>query len=84
MATATTISKLKMLSDEELITEYDKISYNTGVGTQYYLDEIRDRSQAKFGARMEALTTQMWWFTLVATVATISSFGLAVWAYVKT
>jgi hypothetical protein len=77
------LATLKKLTLDELIVEHDKSAAHTMVGVQYYLDEIRDRSQSEFADRMEALTKQMKLFTIVATAATVISVVLTAWALFK-
>ena len=40
MTMAPTISQLRAMSDEQLAQTYDSIARHTGVGTQFYLDEL--------------------------------------------
>ena len=64
-------NELKELSNNELIDEDDNEAKNTVVGTQYYVDELRYREEARVASQVERLT---WWIarmTLVVTIATV-------------
>jgi hypothetical protein len=74
-------SSLKSMRYEDLIKLHDdaanpKGAAPTAVGINYYLDELRYREQSK-------ITNQIWWFTLVVTVATIFSIILTYMMYLK-
>jgi len=71
MGMAHSIEELKKLSDDELIRKHDEEAKNTVVGTQYYVDEIRYREQAKLTSVMLRLTVAIFVLTGIVTVATL-------------
>ncbi len=74
---AHSIAELKKLTSEQIIEKHDGAAAHTMVGVQYYLDELRYREQSK-------ITDQIWWFTLVVTVATLVGTILSVLIFLKT
>ena len=71
-------NELKELSNNELIDEHDNEAKNTVVGTQYYVDELRYREQARVASEQGRVASQVerltWWIarmTLVVTIATL-------------
>ena len=76
---------LRSLSDEELIAVHDYKASTTGVGIQYYLDELRYRSQtriveeqSRIAARVEKFTKYLLWLTVVITVATLVNISMMI------
>ena len=65
------LAELKTMSDDEVISEYDKRTSSTVVGTAFFLDEIRFREANRTSLRMEKLTWAIAFMTLVVTIATI-------------
>jgi len=51
-----TIAVLRKLTDDQLIEQHDNLAKNTVVGTKYYQDELRSRSNDRLGQRMLWLT----------------------------
>lgn len=78
MTMAPKISELRAMSDDQLITTYDGIAKHTGVGTQFYLDELVRREAARTGQRMLELTVQIRWLTVAVTAATIIALAISV------
>ena len=66
------------MSDDELIARYDSISEHTGVGTQFYLDELVRRESTRTSRRMVELTVQIRWLTVAVTGATIVALAISV------
>ena len=69
---------LKNLSDDELIAEYDVRAKHTGVGTQFYADELRYREQSRVAGKLEKFTRQIFWLTVVVTLATVVNIAVAI------
>ena len=85
-----TWKKLRSLSDEELIAVHDKEAATTGVGIQYYLDELRYRShtriveeQSRMAARVEKFTRCILWLTVVITIATLINISVIVLGVIR-
>ncbi len=85
MSMAKTLQQLKELTTEELIQLHDKQAQSTGVGLQYYLDELGRREQDKLNQEMLRLTQQMqrmtvimMWATLIALIIAILSFLVSI------
>ena len=66
---AKTIAELRSRSDEELIEQHDVLAKGTGVGTGYYLDELRRREADRQGERMLRLT----WIVTALTVVNVAA-----------
>ena len=71
MGNAQTWADLKALSDDELIARHDAQSGSTVVGTNHYLDELRYREQSRIALNVACFTKQIWWLTLIVTLATV-------------
>ena len=78
-----TWDQLKSLSEEQLIAAYDESVNVTAVGTEYYLEEIRHRRQARIAASVEKLTGRILWLTVCVTVLTILNVGVTVFNVVR-
>ena len=74
-----TMAELKRLSDEQLIAAYDVAIEQTIVGADYYLEELRNRSQERVAAAVEKFTRWIFGLTLVVTLATIVNVVVALW-----
>ena len=83
MTMAPKISELRAMSEEQLIATYDSIAEHTGVGTQFYLDELVRREAARTGRRMLELTVQIRWLTVAVTAATIIALAISVVALAR-
>jgi hypothetical protein len=73
---------LKKMPYADLVKLHDDLAQPKGaapsaVGINYYLDELRYREQSK-------ITNQIWWFTIVVTVATVVSTGFTILFFFKT
>jgi len=77
------ISELRAMPDEKLIATYDSIAQHTGVGTQFYLDELVRREAVRTGQRMLELTVQIRWLTVAVTAATIIALAISVVALIR-
>ena len=71
MGMAHSMEELKKLSDAELIRRHDEEARHTVVGTQYYVDEVRYREQARLTGVMLRLTVAIFVLTGIVTVATL-------------
>jgi hypothetical protein len=71
------------MSDEKLIATYDSIAQHTGVGTQFYPDELVRREAARTGQRMLDLIVQIRWLTVAVTAATIIALAISVVALLE-
>ena len=76
---------IRSLTDEELIAAHDGKAATTGVGIQYYLDELRYRSQtriveeqSRIAARMERFTQYIFWLTVIVTIATLGNIVMII------
>lgn len=77
-----TFEQLKKMSDDALKAKFDEISQSTVVGTAFYLEELRSRSNDRVTRSVEKLTKWLLWLTVTITVATIVQLGvvlLEVW-----
>ena len=61
---ARTFAELTRLSEKNLIAEHDLKTVNTVTDVNYYLEELRYR-------RSQKVANQIFWLTLVVTVATV-------------
>ena len=74
-----TMAELKRLTDDQLIAAYDVAIERTIVGAEYYLEELRNRSQARVAVAVEKFTRWIFGLTLVVTLATIINVVVALW-----
>jgi hypothetical protein len=63
--------QLRKLSTTDLVREHDAVAERTQVGTNYYLEEIARRDNAR-------IAHQMFWMTLAITVCTAVMTALTV------
>lgn len=75
---APTLKALRQMTDEELVAQYDEFAERTGVGLNFYLEELRRREQAAATSTMVGLTWAIFGLTLVVTVATIVNVIIAI------
>lgn len=75
---ALSLSDLRNLTDEELVERHDAQAKTTGVGTQYFSDELNRRYQERQTKAMLRFTKWITFMTVVITLATLSSVGLSV------
>lgn len=78
MSTAPTFSNLQNLSDDDLKKAYDRAAGLTQVGTQFYLDELNRRSQARETRAILRYTCWVTAMTAVITVATLVQLAIAI------
>lgn len=71
-----TIQDLYKLSDKQLIEEHDRLAANTVMGINYFIEELRNREQAKANKAMGKLTKQILFLTVVVTIATLINLYL--------
>ena len=64
-------AELQKLSVDELTAYHDELSITTGLGPEYYREEIRYRRQLGVARQMRFLTIVITLLTLVVTVATV-------------
>lgn len=76
-----TWTELTSLSDEQLIAAHNQTIHATVVGTEYYLEEIRHRRQARVAAGVEKLTHRILWLTVCVTVLTLINVGVTVFIF---
>lgn len=74
---AKSIAELKSFTDEELISAHDRLSANTVVGVNYYLDELRQRMAKRSQDEMEKLTARIYWLTVAVAIATAVQLAIA-------
>lgn len=75
MAMARTWEQLRGLSNADLIKEYDQLASNTGVGINYYRDEITQREQRRSTRTIKRLT---WVLTALTSVILVLT-GVLLW-----
>jgi hypothetical protein len=71
MGMSENITRLRELSDAELISLHDAHATTTVVGTNHYLAELGRRDQQRATDTMLRYTRLMMWMTVVITIATI-------------
>ena len=71
------LKELEAMSDVERREEFDKRAPFTMLGTQFFIDEMRARSSDRVSKSVERLTRQIFWLTIVVTVATLVQLALA-------
>ena len=71
---------LTELSDEDLISQYDKIAESTCVGLNYYTEEISRRRNEKSNKLMIRFTL---WITIMTAIMLLSTIINVVIAIVK-
>lgn len=69
-------SELRALSDEELISRYDKAAENTVVGTGFYRDELFRREQERQVQQMIRFTKQLRNMTIAIVFLTVANIAL--------
>lgn len=72
--------ELAKLSDQELISQYDKQAEHTSVGLNYYTEEISRRRNEKSNALMLRLTK---WITIMTAVMLLSTIVNVIIAAIK-
>ena len=75
---ALSLLDLRSLPDDELVERHDSQAKTTVVGTQYFLDELNRRYQERQTKAMRRFTKWITVMTVVITLATLTSVGLAV------
>ena len=83
MTMAPKIEQLRAMTEEQLIETYDSIAEHTGVGTQFYLDELVRRRVERQTKRLVELTDQIRLLTLAVAGATIVALVISVAALVR-
>lgn len=83
MTMAPKLSELRAMSDEKIIATYDDVAKHTGVGLQFYLDELVRRETARTNERLVALTDQIRLLTLATTAAAIIALAISVVAMIR-
>ncbi len=73
MPIAKNLKELKLKTLEELEEEHDEVSKSTQICLDYYLNEIRYRENSRIAKSMFYCTIIIGIFTLVCTVATVTS-----------
>jgi hypothetical protein len=71
-----TYEQLGSLSDQDLIDRYDAAAQRTVVGTDFYLDELNRRAQARQSTAILELTRQVRNLTVIITLLTIINVAL--------
>lgn len=69
-------SELRALSDEELISRYDKAAENSVVGTGFYRDELFRREQERQVQQMIRFTKQLRNMTIAIVFLTVANIVL--------
>jgi len=64
------------MSDEELELLHDDAARHTQVGTQWYIDEIRNREMHRQTATLVRLTKAIVWLTVIIGVLTVANVVL--------
>lgn len=72
MATAP-FKELLAMSDEELIELYDSAASTHGGSINHYREELYRRAQSEQTDAMLAYTKQLYWLTIIVTIATVLS-----------
>lgn len=75
---ALSLADLRKLTDDELVERNDVQAKTTGVGIQYFLDELNRRYQERQTNAMLGITKWIVAMTVVITLATLANVGLAV------
>jgi hypothetical protein len=83
MTMAPKLSKLRAMSDQEIVGVYDDVAQHTGVGLQFYLDELVRRETARTNEKLVALTDQIRLLTLTTFGATFLALAIAVVALIR-
>jgi hypothetical protein len=78
-----TIAELRAMTDEQLVETYDSIAKHTGVGTQFYLDELVRRQSERTNFKLIALTDQIRMLTLAVAGASVIALAIAVVALIR-
>ena len=65
------LKKLKSMSDEEVVSTYNRLSKSTQVGTNFFMEEIRYREASKLNTQIVSMTRWITVLTVVITIATI-------------
>lgn len=83
MTMAPNLSKLRAMSDEDIVATYDDVAQHTGVGLQFYLDELVRRETARTNEKLVALTGQIRLLTVATTAAAIIAIAISVVALIR-
>ncbi len=68
--------KLTEISEDQLISDHDKLSTHTQIGVNYYLDELRRRENNRIASEMNAMTKRIEIATYTAVVIALISLFL--------
>ena len=68
-------AELEKLSVKDLIDRHDRLAFTSGLGTEYYREEIRYRRQRSLTRVMLGLTVVIVILTGVVTWATVQNMG---------
>lgn len=77
------LADLRAKTDEEVVAIYDDVAKHTGVGLQFYLDELVRRETERTNQRLVILTDQIRLLTLATTAASIIALTIAVVALIR-
>jgi hypothetical protein len=83
MTMAPKLSKLRAMSDDEIVAIYDDVAQHTGVGLQFYLDELVRRETRRTNEKLVELTDKIRLLTLATTAAAIVALAISVVALVQ-
>ena len=71
-----TFDEISKMTDDELIARNDDIAKHTGIGVDFYYDELHRRRMNASSARMEELTVdikRLTWAVVVLTVVSLAA-----------
>ena len=73
---APTLQQLREMSDDELARMHDDAARHTSVGTQWYIDEIRNREVGRQTATLVDLTKSIRTLTVAIAIMTAANVVL--------
>ncbi len=77
-----TLHQLRETSDERLVEFHDEAARNTGVGVNYYLDELKRRDTERAMQASHKLATRAYWLAVINGAVAVAALIVAVIAVV--
>jgi len=66
-----TIKELQEMSDEQIVTEHDRLAQETSIGIKYFLHEVERRAQNRQTEAMLLYARRMSKLTVLITILTV-------------
>ena len=76
---APSLGELRALSDGDLVKRHDQIAQHTGVGKEYFINELARREQNRSADAVRQDTRSIKWFTVAIAGMTFVNASLSAW-----